>query len=139
MAFCHLSLECVDGAIRISIDNYLSFFKHPDKSEFNKKKLKKDFKEKLSEYNINDDDIFKKIVIEYFRNLSNEIKNRKITNKFLQFIDIYSPFFDFLSKTELFDEYFTIQLSFYTIKECNLEKDYISKFNEMNKLNLKYS
>ena len=124
---------------RIKFENYLKFYEHSDKSEFNKKELKKDFKEQLSEYNINDDDIFKNIVIDYFRNISKEIKKVKLTDKNLQLIDIYSPFFDFLSKTELFDEFFTIQISFYTIKECNLEKEYISKFKKMNKLNTKYS
>ena len=53
-------------------------------------------------------------------------------------IDIYSPFFNILSKTDFFDEIF-IRIYANIIQKYNLFNDYIDKFNELNKSNSNYS
>ena len=63
-------------------------------------------------------------------------KNSNLKNIYL---DIYSPFFDILMKTNFFSYKFTIVLSMNFIKENKLEKDYINAFNKLNKLIKKYS
>ena len=63
-------------------------------------------------------------------------KNEKLENIYL---DIYSPFFDILMKTNFFSDKFIIVISMSFIKENKLEKDYISAFNKVNKLIKNYS
>ena len=55
------------------------------------------------------------------------------------YLDIYSPFFEALSTTNYFSDIFTIIVSIKFIKGNNLENDYIQAFNNLNKLNTKYS
>ena len=54
-------------------------------------------------------------------------------------IDIYSPFFNLLSKEKKFNELFTIPLPIKDIKKLDHgTQDYISAFDELNKINLSY-
>ena len=63
-------------------------------------------------------------------------KNKIFKNIYL---DIYSPFFEVLSKINNFSDLFIIIISIKFIKEYKLEKDYIQVFSSLNKLNIKYS
>ena len=63
----------------------------------------------------------------------NKIKYQKL------YLDIYSPYFNILSKMNNFSDIFIIIISMKFIKEYNLENDYIKIFNTFNKLNLKFS
>ena len=115
---------------RIKWTDYLCFTQNTDKSEFKKNNdLKNKLDKILSDYNCSiEDNNIKSIINNYF---SNNFKDDNFYH-----IDIYSPFFDFLSKSEVFDEMFIIEIPFDLISQCHLNKDYISKFS---KLNFKYS
>ena len=105
--------------------------------EYLKDKLKKD----LSIFNLEFKNI-EKFIIKYFEsydynNIQNEVRDY-IYNKFL-YIDIFSPFYDILSETKIFDKVFTITISTDIIKKYDLTNYYISEFDRLNKLNYKYS
>ena len=122
---------------RIKWEDYLCFTSNTLESEFKKDHLKKQLNKKLSDYNCNiEDKIIKKIVTNYFCNNKKTKYQVNIDNENFYHIDIYSPFFDILSKLEIFDEIFLIQIPLNLIKECRLKKDYITIFK---KLNLKIS
>ena len=53
-------------------------------------------------------------------------------------IDIYSPFFEILSKSIIFDNFF-IRIPIYEIEREKAKNDYISFFEKLNKSNSKYS
>ena len=125
---------------RIKWEDYLCFISltsFTEESKFKKDTLKKTLNKILSDYGFSfEDNTIKKIITNYFF-----CKNEKNNQKFVQnddfyHIDIYSPFFDLFSKSEIFDEIFLIQIPFDLIKENRLIKDYISIFH---KLNFKYS
>ena len=61
----------------------------------------------------------------------NEINKKEYYN---QFIDIYSPLFELMSKTKTFGKY-TIYISL----GCKLKEDYIILFNKLNKSNANYT
>ena len=52
-------------------------------------------------------------------------------------LSIYSPLFDFISKSEYFED-LTIPISVKIIERYNLKNDYIETFEKLNKLNMKY-
>ena len=55
-------------------------------------------------------------------------------------IEIYSPFFDIMSKAEFFEDLFTtISISTYIIDKFDLKEDYISTFDKLNQSKSKYS
>ena len=124
---------------RIKWEDFL-YFKRDFYSDysFHKDGLKNNLRKKMMEFNINDN-IIQKLVIKYFTKDTNKNQKDQYIDDNLQNIDFYSPFFDFLSKLEIFDLIFTIHISIKMIKKYNLSKYYISKFNELNKLNIKYS
>ena len=90
------------------------------------------------------------------KNLESDLKKLKLTkndmtqylihyyNKYFNkneenIIDIYSPFFNLLSKEKKFNELFTIPLPIKDIKKLDTgTQDYISAFEELNKINLPY-
>ena len=104
-------------------------------------------RQKIKDYNI-DNNIIQKIAVSYFTdNPKRIIESSKISffleTKYYQiedirYIDIYSPFFDSLSKSEIFNDAF-ITIIPMNKKKDKIKKDYISKFNELNKLNIKYT
>ena len=110
-----------------SLDNNSFFY------EFDKDKLKTKYKESL---------INNEIEINFFNNyLSHYIKKypKKIKEEYHnKFIDIYSPFFEILSQSNIF-EYLTITIPFYTLIKNNLKTDYIEAFSKLNQLNSKYT
>ena len=116
------------------LENYLLYTNSTSgKSGFSlKEELKNKLDKELLKYNIDNNKI-QKLVINHFK-----IKQKEINN-YSESIDFYSPFFDFLSKTEMFGKIFNISIFFDAIKEFNLNTEYREKFNNLNKLNIKYS
>ena len=53
-------------------------------------------------------------------------------------INIYSPFFDIISKSGMLEYSFIISINMENIKNNNLQNEYISVFNNLNKSNIKY-
>ena len=117
---------------RIKWEKYLYSNEYTDYMYFSKDKLKKQFKKDLEYLIPVDNDIIQKIVINYF-------SKKKYESDYSEHIDIYSPFFDILLETEFFGNIFIIQFLMEIIKKCKLKKDYISKFKELNKLNINYT
>ena len=126
-------------------ENYLCFNILFDKNiDFDKDTLKNSLKNDLLEYKVDYDIIINNqdYLIYYFKKYYDKIKEEDLYfHKNPEIIlDIYSPFFEALSKTEIFEDIFSIKiLPKYLIKKNNLTKDYINAFDKMNKLNSKYS
>lgn len=130
--------ECFIEKFKIDIKNYCFYF---DKnlaenyypSGYSKNTLKEKINKDLEVFKININ-FFKKII-------SNYLKNKKFNIKeFLKkeiLIDIFSPIFDVISKSQQFESIFTIPISIYIIKK--FKEDYISFFKKMNKENINYS
>ena len=102
-----------------------------DKNIYNKR-LEKD----LSNIKL-DRKVFDKIVYNYY----NEVKEgEKANEEEVMEVDIYSPFFDIISRSYKKDfNYFGIPISINVIKKFNLKNDYISAFEKMNNFNIKYN
>ena len=94
---------------------------------YNKNYFQKNFEIFKKKYNNN---IIQNYLIYYLE------KNPELKNIYL---DIYSPFFDILMKTNFFSDKFIIVISMNFIKQNKLEKDYINAFHKLNKLKSNYS
>ena len=124
---------------RIKWENYVSVAHDNDfKIYFLKNKLDK----KLMEYNLKDDNMIQKIAINY---LNKNCENKKINSKIELYkedphysIDIFSPLFNYLLKNDSLSS-LAIIIPMKRIKKHNLDKYYISKFNELNELKVKYN
>lgn len=55
------------------------------------------------------------------------------------FIDVYSPFFDIISKTEMFQKKYCIPIIDEVIERDDLEDDYKKIFEKLNELDIKYA
>ena len=148
-------LKLIDYQIKFFHQKGIDFYKYlyykseKEKETFNKDILKEELKKDLLKYNT-DLNIIKKFDINYFKEYITKIEGRKnniygdkddglITNNCSDnFLDIYSPFFDLISKGNIFSQ-FTISIPMNKFKKYNLEKDYISVFNKLNESNIKYS
>ena len=82
----------------------------------------------------------------YFTIYENNYKKNNLKFNLIEFnenseklINIHSPLFDPISKTNSFNLFFTIEIPLSTIKEFNLLNDYKSIFQKMNELNINYS
>ena len=128
--------------LNLSLDDYkLSFLKkinlnlnsyfHKENNLTDKTFLKKKLNDDLTSYNI-DIKILEIYITNYYKD-KYENQNENII------LDINSPFFDFLLKKEFSEKICTIPICVYHIKKCNLKTEYISKFDELNKSNVKYS
>ena len=116
----------------INFNNYLAV-KYKYKENELKMKLEDNLLKNNIDININD---IQKIAIKNFEKKMKLYQDKINNNEF--FIDIYSPFFDSLSKNEIFDN-FTIKINVEDIEEFNLKNDYITIFDKMNKSNSNYS
>ena len=115
----------------INFEDYLTF-KGNENENFIKDILTIRLNSNLMNYvNLYMNDI-QKIAIRHFEKKLNFLENKKQT------IEIYSPFFEALSQSKLF-EFFTISISLSRIAKFNLKNDYISIFNKMNIFNSNYS
>ena len=126
---------------KINFEDYFfekSVIKNIDDEEL-KINLYNDLENKLSEYQIDKESI-NIIVINYFKKYYNNLNNKKNSlYEFSKNIDINSPFFDILSKTEYFNKIFNIVISTKFMEKFNLESEYISKFEKLNKSKFEYS
>ena len=125
----------------IDINEYLSCYISTD--VFNKNFLENKFKNDLIKYKL-DENVIKEVVVNYFEKYSKSLKedidrDKNIFEKSEIPIDIYSPFFDILSKEKYFEEIFNIQIPITIIKNEKLINDYISIFRKFNNSNIKYS
>ena len=110
-------------------------------NSFDKNLLKNVLEEDVSKNNL-DFNLVKTIIIDIYKKIAEEWKNSKDDEDELSekenLIDIYSPFFDVLSKTDIFS-YFSIFISSLIIDEFDLKNDYISTFNTLNSCSSEYS
>ena len=113
-----------------SIDfiNYLEF-RNYDYDEIDIKELKNNLKEDLSEYKLNSK-LLKKYVIYCCEKFFKE--NKSFVN--LR-IDIYSPYFELISNSDIFSKMFICISTYFINKNTN---DYISTFNKLNNSEKKY-
>ncbi len=127
----------------VLLPKYLSF-KNNTKQYYNLKKydkeiLKKKLKNVLSKNKFDEKDLLQ-YLINYYDNL---FQNKDILKEDENIIDIYSPFFEVLSKEKFFKDLFIIPINIKNIKQYKLKDDYISAFKQLNsvypKLNLTYS
>ena len=109
-------------------NNY--YFNENDKDE-----LKTKYKEFLINNNI-DINFYNKYLSHYIKKYPEKIKE-KYQKKYKKYIDIYSPFFEILSKLEIF-ECLTIRIPIHTLIKKDLKEDYIEAFNKLNRSNSKY-
>ena len=104
--------------------------------EYIKDLLSKNLEKDLSLYtnlNINN-------LQDYIINICQNYSNKNDINEYLNhnyLIDIYSPFFTFLSNSKFFENIFTISIPLHFDEKS--KNDYISTFNNLNKLNIKYT
>ena len=143
-----LELEIIDFKERyiiqskINFDNYLCCYSlfNADPKNFDKNIISKKLEEELIKYNLDINIIYEYLLHDNKRFLK-IIKEKEKENKlvkyhyFIKQISIFSPFFDFLSKSEYFD-LFTIPISVKTIERFNLKDEYIKTFENLNKLHL---
>ena len=124
----------------INFDNYLSF-SNIFADNFDKTILSKNFGKY---FDTNSNIIQNKIMNyykEYIKNHEEKLNDFQYSQykHFLKPISIYSPIFEILSKTDFFEELFTIKIPIKIIEKFKLEKDYISAFENLNQANSKYS
>ena len=112
--------------IKFDLNRYL----YKDETKYEKDKLREEYDKFILENKLNKEQ-FEKIIYEV-------INNKKQMNE-EHYINIDSPLFDILSKTEFFDKNYIIYISQKNIDECKLLYDYIILFNKINNLNIKYS
>ena len=117
--------------IKINFFEYLSEFNeneaHFYPKKFQKESLVNKLKKDLLYINL-DIKIIEDFIGKYFE-LYDYSKDDNI-----KYIDIYSPFFDILLKTKIFDK-FILPISVKFIEENNLKNDYIFALNKLNNLN----
>lgn len=127
----------------INIYNYLFCKNNIYPLEFNKDILKIKLEKDLSKYNLEKSKL-EKIIVDIFKKKYEDEKNvqnnseKKLVDSLIQ-IDIYSPFFDILSKTECFGDIFTITMSMYIIDKKGLKDDYYNTFYNLNFAKSNYS
>ena len=108
---------------KINFDHFLTY-------SYNRK-ITKYLNEFLLKNNI-DINFFQKTTVRYFEKYLKNNNNKNNGIEFTLDIDIYSPFFDSISKSEIFEQFTTI-ISKSIIEKNNLKNDYISVFNKLNK------
>ena len=124
----------------IQINKYIFNCYNENEKNFDKKILNNNLQEDLIKYNL-DINTLQIYILNYYKDCIKKSKEKKNEdNLFINvLIDIYSPFFDFLSKTEIFEQIFAINIAANFIEKYNLKNDYILAFNNLNKTNSKYS
>jgi hypothetical protein len=106
-----------------NIDEY-----HFDKNIY-EKKIEKD----LKKININRKDL-DEIVMKFFNEIKDETKDEDYIYDYqLIPLDIYSPFFDVITKSKIYYQY-AIPIPINVIKKYNLKDDYVSIFNSNSNL-----
>ena len=98
--------------------------------KYNKEILKTNFQKDLLKSKVDEKDMNKYLINYYERFIGNK-EELKADEKS---IDIFSPFFDILSKEPFFKELFIIPIKISNVKKYNLIDDYISAFSKLNTL-----
>ena len=132
----------LDG-LRIDFEKYLNFINNKYPDDFNPSYLTIQLKKNLSNYNLDINDVLL-YVINYFSKYANNFYENDIDKKFNykyngKSIIIFSPFFDCLSKNDIFEKIFNIHISTKEIKKFALKNEYTTIFKNMNKNRSKYS
>ena len=123
---------------KFSFENYLCFnTSFENDIAFDKDEIKNSLRNDLLQYKFDSNNIInnKEYLIYYFKKYYEKINEEKsgIDKEYKILIDIYSPFFETLSKTEIFSDIFNVKiLPSNIIKNNNLKNDYINSFNEIN-------
>ena len=138
--------------IGLSLDNYLLYDINIDDEgknyyieNFDKQLLNTKLKEDSIKYEF-DLEILKKILYDVgVKSLKDKNPNEDVyeieyneKTKRKKLIDIYSPFFEILSKNGILEYFYTIQIHMDIIGKYNLKNDYISAFKNLNESNIKY-
>ena len=124
----------------INFRDYLFSQRNIYSGQFNKNLYQQFLESDISQNNL-DFNLVKKIIVDIYKKYSQVYKESEDSNENKEndaLIDIYSPFFDDLSKMEFF-QWFSIFISADIIGEYNLSNDYISIFEKLNKSNSKYT
>ena len=118
---------------RINLFEFLSDYNKKEgyPKNYDKKELTNKFNSTLNKLKLKEENITD-YIINFFKNYEKK-ENDEI------YIDIYSPFFDLLSKEEYFWKKFIIPIISEFIDKNKLKNDYISFFNKINKLNINFS
>ena len=135
--------------LNINLSNYIEIYanKRIYYEDFLRTKVKRyrdppniynNLKKELVKNQINDKDI-NTFAQDYFTNYYNNLDNKEDSlYEFSKDIDFTSPFFDTLSKTEIFNKIFNIKISTKVIKEIKLKDATKSKFEELNNSKIEY-
>lgn len=131
----------------INLNDYLFSENNKFVRKFNKDILNSNLQKDLSKNNLEKAKIEKIMVDIYNQRYEDKYKNNsegsdKAGNKLIETdesIEIYSPFFETLSKMEFFEYLFTINISTYIIDKFDLKEDYISTFEKLNQSKSKYN
>lgn len=131
----------------INLNDYLFSENNKFVRKFNKDILNSNLQNDLSKNKLEKSAIEKIMVDIYNQRYEDKYKNNsdggdKSGNKLIETeepIEIYSPFFDTLSKMDFFEYLFTINISTYIIDKFDLKEDYISTFEKLNQSKSKYN
>jgi len=125
-------------------ENFLKFQNYFTK-DYDKNILSTKLNNELNKYGI-DVKHFQTYSNNYFTIYENIYKENNLKYNLIEYnensekiININSPLFDPISKTNSFNLFFTIEIPLSTIKEFDLKNDYKSIFQKMNELNINYS
>ena len=128
----------------LKVESFLKFQNYFTK-DYDKNILSIKLNNELNKYRI-DVKNYQKYSNNYFTIYENNYKKNNLKYNLIEYnensekiININSPIFDPISKTNSFNLFFTIEIPLSTIKEFNLINDYKSIFQKMNELNINYS
>ena len=108
--------------------------------------LKTKYEEELKNHNL-EKGKYRKLIDEYFENYCNEIYNNNKNKEEINDnifdnnlkIDIYSPFYEMLTKKEIFEKLFVIKIPLNLIFKHKLMDDYSNAINVLNKIRPNFS
>ena len=131
----------------INLSDYLFSENNKFVRKFDKDILNSNLQNDLSKNNLEKSTIEKIMVDIYNQRYEDKYKNNsndcdKPGSKLIETeepIEIYSPFFDTLSKMDFFEYLFTINISTYIIDKFDLKEDYISTFEKLKQSKSKYN
>ena len=128
----------------LKAENFLIFQNYFTK-DYDKNILSTKLNNELNKYGI-DVKHFQNYSNNYFTIYENIYKKNNLKYNLIEYnensekiININSPLFDPISKTNSFNLFFTIEIPLSTIKEFKLKNDYKFIFQKMNELNINYS
>ena len=129
---------------KFNTDNYLCCYTlfNVDVKNFDKNIIFKKLEDDLNKLNININ-IIHEYLLNDLKKIVDKLNEKEKENKLVKYyyfnkqISIFSPFFEFLTKSEYID-ILTIPISIKLLEKFNLKNDYIAAFEYLNKLNIKH-